>query len=171
MSPKMSEDMKAEIAKSSEKMQKKLSMENIKKIEKSRKKMQEKFEFEKDLDWEPNLDRTYDNIRKLRNNGWKNQNTGSSEIFEKNGNYTIRLYKGDIVHKKIEKGATLKFTFKPSEILNEHHKSNDWYEIWISGSCIPNGGKLVYVQGEENAKKIVKAGNDGKVSFFGMELK
>ena len=38
MSPKMSKDMKEEIAKSSEKMQEKLSMENInEKIEKSRK--------------------------------------------------------------------------------------------------------------------------------------
>lgn len=164
MSPKMSEDMKAEIAKSSENMQKKLSMENInEKIEKSRKGK---------LDFKKELYRIFYYIHKLKDDGWNNQNTGSSEIFAKNGNYTIRLYKDDIVHQKIKKGAKLNFTSKPSEILNEKHKANDWYEIWISGSGIPKDkGKLVCVKGEENAKKIVKAGNDGKVSFFGMELK
>ena len=108
-------------------------------------------------------------INALIAGGWKVLSEEMSDILVKGYEYTIRLRKSDMVHKKIKKDAKLKFEYVPSEILNDHYKTDDWYSILISGSGITKG-HLTYVKGEENAKKIVKAGNSGKVGFFGMEL-
>lgn len=107
--------------------------------------------------------------KKLIAEGWKNLSQKINYILVNRDKYAIKLDESDIVHKKIKKDAKLKFEYVPSEILNDHYKTDDWYSILISGSGITKG-HLTYVKGEENAKKIVKAGNSGKVGFFGMEL-
>lgn len=117
-----------------------------------------------------NYMKNYAKRKRLIAGGWKDLSQKIDYILVNGDKYAIQLDESSIVHKEIKKDAELKFEYVPSEILNDHYKTNDWYSILISGSGI-NKGHLTYVQGEENAKKIVKAGNSGKVEFFGMELK